>query len=117
MARLLADEDVAFPVVEWLRHLGHDVMTVHDLGQANLGVGDDVVLELARNDARALVTMNRKHFKRLHRADSNHAGIIICTVDLDFNGLASRIDDAVQSQPSLAGQLVRVYRLSTLGGA
>jgi predicted nuclease of predicted toxin-antitoxin system len=117
MARLLADEDVAFPVVERLRQLGHDVVTLLDLGQANRSTGDDVVLELARSDTRVLVTMNRKHFKRLHHADSNHAGIIICTVDLDFNGLASRIDEAIHSQPSLERQLVRVYRPSTPSGA
>ena len=68
MARIQADEDVAFPVVERLRQLGHDVVTMLDLGQANHSVGDDVVLELARGDARILITMNRKHFKRLHRA-------------------------------------------------
>ena len=113
MARLLADEDVALPVVERLRDLGHDVVTLLDLGQANLGVGDDVLLELARKDGRALVTMNRKHFKRLHQADSNHAGIVICTVDRDFDALAVRIDASIRSQPSLTGQLVRVYRPST----
>ena len=117
MARLMADEDVALPVVEELRHLGHDVVTMLDLGKANLGIDDAMVLDLARKDQRALVTMNRRHYLRLHKADPNHAGVIACTVDVDFTGLAARIDEAIRSVPSLEGEFVRVYRPSTPSGA
>jgi hypothetical protein len=40
MARLYADEDFPFPVVERLRQLGHDVLTAFEAGQANQGIGD-----------------------------------------------------------------------------
>ena len=35
MARLYADENVPFPVVEELRRLGHDVLTIFEDGKAN----------------------------------------------------------------------------------
>lgn len=112
----MADEDVAMPVVEALRHLEYDVVTMLDLGQANLSVDDDEVLDLARNNRRALVTRNRRHFRRLHEVDPNHAGIIACTVDLDFAVLTTRINEAIRSTPSLDGQFVRVYRPSSPSG-
>ena len=35
MARLYADEQYPYPVVELLRALGHDVLTVQEAGRAN----------------------------------------------------------------------------------
>ena len=35
MARLYADEDFSYPVVERLREIGHDVLTAEESGQAN----------------------------------------------------------------------------------
>jgi len=40
MARLYADEDFPFPVVERLRQLGHDVRTALEAGQANQAIAD-----------------------------------------------------------------------------
>jgi uncharacterized protein DUF5615 len=34
MARLYADENFPLPVVEELRRLGHDVLTIYETGQA-----------------------------------------------------------------------------------
>ncbi|MFB2923392.1 DUF5615 family PIN-like protein [Aerosakkonema funiforme] len=34
MARLYADEKYPYPVVEFLRALGHDVLTCQDIGRA-----------------------------------------------------------------------------------
>ncbi|HIK45507.1 MAG TPA: DUF5615 family PIN-like protein [Leptolyngbyaceae cyanobacterium M65_K2018_010] len=47
MARLYADEHFPYPVVEFLRQLGHDVLTVQEAGQAGLKVPDDQVLAFA----------------------------------------------------------------------
>jgi hypothetical protein len=44
MARLYADEDFDYPIVEELRHLGHDVLTVQEAGQGNQATPDDAVL-------------------------------------------------------------------------
>src|SRR5580692_9739335 len=49
MARLYADEDFPFPVVERLRQLGHDVLTTLEAGRANQGISDadQLVLSVA----------------------------------------------------------------------
>ena len=110
MARLFADENFPFPVVEALRRIGHDVITVVDVGKAGQSLTDKAILELAAADQRAVITLNRRHFARLHAAEPNHPGIIVCSLDLDFDGQAARIDWAVRTQASLSGCLVRVNR-------
>jgi predicted nuclease of predicted toxin-antitoxin system len=88
VARLFADENFPLPVVEALRQLGHDVVTITDAGKAGQSSSDEAVLALASTDHRAVLTHDRKHFVRLHGTRSNHAGIIVCTFDLDFVGQA-----------------------------
>jgi len=110
MARLYANENFPLPVVEALRAAGHDVITVSETGKAERAWPDADVLEYARQDDRALLTLNRKHFIRLHRQDANHAGVVVCTVDPDFLGQAQRIDEALTLQGKLRGQLLRVNR-------
>jgi hypothetical protein len=68
------------------------------------------VLAFARALDRAVLTLNRRHFVRLHRQQPDHAGIIVCTVDADFAGQARRIHGAISSLASLTGQLIRVNR-------
>jgi hypothetical protein len=108
MARLYADEDFYYPVVLELRRLGHDVLTVQEAGQA--GADDPVVLAFATSHGRAVVTCNRRHFMRLHRQSTAHAGIVVCTRDQDFPALANRIHQAISTYPSLTGQLIRIVR-------
>ena len=110
MARLFADENSPFPVVEALRRMGHDVVTVADAGKAGQALTDKAILAFAAADQRAVVTLNRRHFVRLHASEPNHAGIIVCSLDLDFDGQAARIDQAVGTQQSLVGRLIRVNR-------
>lgn len=110
MARLFADENVPFPVVEALRQRGHDVVTVGDAGKAGQALADKAILELAVADRRSVGTLNRRHFARLHAADPDHAGIIVCSLDLDFDGQAARIDRTVTAEESMAGRLRRVNR-------
>lgn len=112
MASLFADENFPFPVVEELRLLGHDVVTIQDEGVANEGVEDSEVLELAIAASRAVLTVNRKHFFRLHKLTPSHFGIIACTQDLDFAQKARRINDVLIANPDLRGLLIRVYRPS-----
>lgn len=77
---------------------------------ANEALPDEGVLALARDQTRAVVTLNRRHFVRLHSIDSRHSGIVVSTVDPDLTGLAVRIDTEIAKFPSLDGQLVRVHR-------
>lgn len=109
MARLYSNENFPLPVVEELRRLGHDVLTTQDTGQAGQATPDPAVLEFARAEGRALLTLNRKHFVRLH-SQSQHAGIIVCTFDPEFLGLARRIHQSLESQANLSQQLIRINR-------
>jgi len=97
VARLYANENFPLPVVEELRRLGHDVLTIHETGQAGQLLSDEAVLAFACADGRALLTLNRRHFIRLHREQPRHAGIIVCTFDPDFVGQARRIHDAIEA--------------------
>ena len=110
MARLCADENFPFPVVEALRRSGHDVVTVADAGKARQSLTDKDILELATADQRAVVTLNRRHFVRMHETEPSHAGIIVCSLDLDFEAQAARVNEAVAARESLVGCLVRVNR-------
>jgi hypothetical protein len=73
-------------------------------------VPDPDVLALAVAEGRAVLTMNRRDFIRLHAQTTDHAGIVVCTVDPDFPGLAARIHLAVAAHADLRGQLIRVNR-------
>jgi len=110
LARLFADENFSQPVVEILRTLGHDVLTVAEIGRANQGWPDDEVLAYATDHRRVLLTMNRLHFLRLHQRTPAHAGIVACTEDVDFAGLARRIHEVLSATPSVASQFLRIYK-------
>ena len=110
MARLCADENFPQPAVERLRALGHDVQTVQDAGKAQQKFPDEAVLADACADGRAVVTHNRKDFRYLHVAHPDHEGIIACSEDLDFVGLADRIHEAIEALPRLSGQCMRMVR-------
>ena len=110
MARLYANENFPLPVVLELRRLGHDVLTVVDTGKAGQAFPDDEVLAFASAQARVLLTLNRKHFIRLHHDRTDHAGIVVCTFDPNFVGQATRVDDALRTSEPLARRLLRVNR-------
>jgi hypothetical protein len=110
MARILADENVPLPVVSELRRLGHDVETLAEAGKANQAFSDEAVLALGKTEDRAVLTLNRRHFIRLHQASCDHAGIVACTLDPDFVEQAARIHRVLESASELRGQLIRVNR-------
>ncbi len=110
MARLYTNENFPLPVVETLRKLGHDVLTIQETGRGGKAAPDEAVLEFACSEKRALVTFNRKHFIRLHALRPDHFGIIVCSFDPDFEGFAYRIDMVIQGQKEFVGQLIRVNR-------
>ena len=110
MARLYSNENFPLPVVEALRALSHDVVTVQETGKADQALPDPEILEFATSENRALLTLNRLRFIRLHQKNTSHAGIIVCTFDPDFEAQAKRIHRAISATASLAGQLLRVNR-------
>lgn len=110
MARLYSNENLPLPVVEELRRLGHDVLTIQETGKAQQSLSDEAVLAFARSQGRAVLTLNRKHSVHLHSGQPNHAGIIVCTFDPDFVGQAMRIHTAIESHSQLSAQLIRINR-------
>ena len=97
-------------MVEALRRLDNDVVTIADAGKAGQSLADEAILILAKANDRAIVTLNRKHFVRLHASRRNHSGIIVCTFDRDFDGQAERIQAAIVTYRPRAGRLIRVNR-------
>ncbi len=112
MARLYADEQFPREVVELLRPLGHDILTVQEAGNANQGIPDEQVLAFAVSDERAVLTFNRFDFIRLHRTQPDHAGIVVCKEDQNWERLAIRINQEIAIAEPLTGKLIRVNRPS-----
>lgn len=107
---LYANENVPLRVVEELRRLGVDVLTALEDGRANQSVTDQAILARATELGRAILTLNRRDFKRLHLQVADHAGIIICTEDPDRLGQAQRITESIANIEELRGQLILIYR-------
>ncbi len=112
MAFFYADEQYPKRVVEFLRTLGHDVLTVQEAGNANQKISDEEVLAFALSIDRAILTLNRRHFIKLHTLQPDHAGIIVCKDDSNRERLAARIDEAIANLETLRGMLIRVNRPS-----
>jgi predicted nuclease of predicted toxin-antitoxin system len=109
---LLADENFPLPVVEALRSYAHDVVTLAELQRAGRRMSDAEVLAAGRTQHRAILTLDRRDFFRLHREQPDHEGIIACTFDPDFAGQTGRIHAALAVQGELRGVLLRVNRPS-----
>jgi len=110
MARFYADEQFPIETSLILRSLGHDILTVQEAGKSNQRITDLEVLAFATNDHRAVLTINRYDFIRLHKKSPNHAGIIACTENTNFERLAEKIYEAVAHLDRLDRQLIRIYR-------
>jgi len=110
MADLYANENFPWPAVAHLRELGHDVLTSMEAGTANQQIPDEQVLAFAVRKKRAVLTHNRGDFKRLHRTQPVHQGIIICTKDTDFLALARRVDASIRENEPLTAKLLSVVK-------
>jgi hypothetical protein len=110
MARLYANENFALPVVQELRRLGHDVLTTLEAGNAGTALPDEAVLSFAAAEKRILITLNRKHFIRLHSVNPGHQGIIVCNVDPAFTAQTNRIHEMLATTGSMKGKLMRINR-------
>lgn len=95
MARLYVDENFPFAVVKGWRERGHDALTAAEAGNANRALPDEEVLAFAAREGRAVLTLNRRDFVRLHRERPLHGGIIVCTQDEDAPGQAERIHGTI----------------------
>jgi predicted nuclease of predicted toxin-antitoxin system len=112
MAQFYADEQFPLQVVKILRGLGHDVLTVQEAGNGGQGIPDEKVLAFAINQKRAILTLDREDFIRLHRKDEKHFGIIVCTNNRNWQQFGELIHKVVVKENCLEGKLIRVVRPS-----
>lgn len=110
MALFYTNENFPIKVAQYLREMGHDVLTSHAAGNANQRIPDSDVLEFAAKSSRILLTINRRDFIELHEQSANHAGVIVCTQNTDLHEQAEQIHIAVQETGAMAGKLIRVNR-------
>lgn len=110
MAKLYSNENFPSQVVDELRKLDHDVLTIQETGRSGQALTDDAVLEFAISQNRSVITLNRKHFIHLHREKPQHDGIIVCSFDPDFHSQAQRIHDIISKEYNLSGKLLRINR-------
>jgi len=110
VARIYTNENFPQQVVERLRFLGHDVETSHDAGNSGRAMSDESVLDYAIRSQRIVVTLNRRHFVTLHTSHPDHWGILVCTFDMDFNGLAERIHESLLVTIDYRSRLMRINR-------
>lgn len=111
MEKLYVNENFPLPIVKHLRNLGYDVLTSLDAGNANQAIPDEDVLKYAISQNRILLTLNRRDFIRLHKLNSNHCGIVVCTEAIDFQEFANRIHtELLKYNGQFSNALIRVYR-------
>ena len=107
---ILADENFSRQSVDLLQSFGHNLISLDSIGLSQIGLPDEKVLKKATELNRCVLTFNRLDFIKLHKANSQHAGIIVCTYNQDHKELAEKIHRAIQDLKSLHGLLIRVYR-------
>lgn len=72
--KLLADENIAAPLVRALREAGHDVAYVAELAP---GITDDAVLSVARQQSRLLLTEDKDFGELVFRLKRHLPGVIL----------------------------------------
>lgn len=107
---LLADENFSANVNLELKGLGHDLITLSDLGLSDIGYPDAQVLEKATELNRCVLTFNRSDFIKLHNKGNKHAGIVVCTFNSNAKELAEKINAEISEIENLSGRLIRIYR-------
>lgn len=112
--KLYFNEDIRYRLVEALRQLGHDVLTSAEAAQDNLKIPDDQVLEFAVSLQRAVITYNRRDFRKLHQQyqqqRKTHYGIILCTMAIEDQAYAQTFQTCLSQYESLENQLIAVDR-------
>ncbi|MGK7931238.1 MAG: DUF5615 family PIN-like protein [Microcystaceae cyanobacterium] len=73
---------------------------MQDAKQAGKKIPDEEILKLATENNRAVLTLNRKDFIKLHYSKPNHSGIIVCRDDRNWQQFAERINQATLSTQS-----------------
>jgi len=90
MASFYTNENFPVRIAQYLREMGHDVLTSYEAGKANQRIPDDEVLDFAAKAGRIVLTLNRRDFIVMHEKAPDHAGIIVCTQNSNSRGESAR---------------------------
>lgn len=113
--KFYANENLSADLVKALRHLGYDVLTSYEAGNANQGIPDDQVLQTAIAENRSVITFNRDDFLALHRSGVEHSGIVVCKDDSNIQGIGQALHDYLATQTTLQNRLLRVLQKNQPG--
>ena len=72
--QFVTDENVEPAIDQWLRTLGHDVLSIRD---SFAGIDDDEVLKHASESGRVLITYDRDFGEMVYRQGMMHNGIVL----------------------------------------
>ncbi len=72
--KILADENLDWPIIEWMRQCGHDVSCVVEL---QAGLDDASVLSIASTERRILITNDLDHGELVFRHGRAAFGILL----------------------------------------
>ncbi len=72
--KMFANENLFDPIIDYMRSLGHDVLSIREAGLC--GISDDEVYQLACKEKRVIITMD-KDFSRMFRFPPGPCGGII----------------------------------------
>ncbi len=70
--KLFANENLFEPIIDYLRRLGHDILSIRDSGLS--GISDEEVYQRACEDKRVIITMD-KDFSRMFRFPPEKCGV------------------------------------------
>lgn len=108
--RLLADESLTGRTRRFLRDLGHEVLTLHELGRAGATNGE--VLALAKTRQVVVVAEDRGFGNLRNYPLGTHRGIIVVKTrrEQDIDAVHRHLADALKTIPArhLAGSLLIV---------
>ena len=105
--RFLVDESTGPRVAEWLAGQGHDVVSIYHSAR---GADDDVVLQMANNEDRILITNDRDFGEKVYREHKPHRGTILLRLaDERASVKIEVLKSLLENYPDrLAGQFVVV---------
>ena len=73
--KIVADENLFEPIIDYLRKLGHDVLSIRDTSHS--GISDDEIYTLACKEKRVIMTMNKKFYQNIRERDVEGNLVII----------------------------------------
>ncbi len=102
--RYLADENVASPIVAWLRARGHDVLYAAETGP---GFDDAVWLARAEQEQRILVTSDKDFGDMIFRDGISSRGVVLLRLEkLSMSERLKRLDKVWVTAESTHGSFI-----------